>query len=128
MRLSYGKSEKLKSKKSIELLFTEGDSVSSFPLRFIYINNSSDSRIGVSVPKKKVPKAVDRNRIKRLMRESYRLNKSVFEEFNKTGILGMFLFVDRNEWSQEHLNMKMKKLAEKLKVKLENENLSNSNS
>ena len=131
MKLTYGKSEKLKSKKSIELLFNEGNSVASFPLRLIYFKNSNEEntcKIGVSVPKKKVPNAVDRNRIKRLMRESYRLNKILFNEFTNDGMVGMFLFVDKKEWSLEQLNIKIQKLAAKLNAKLDNENFSNSNS
>lgn len=130
MKLTYGKTEKLKSKKSIELLFNEGDSVASFPLRLIYVKNSIEddsSKIGVSVPKKKVPNAVDRNRIKRLMRESYRLNKILFNEFTNHGMMGMFLFVDKNEWSLDQLNIKMEKLAVKLNAKLDNEKISMSN-
>ena len=131
MKLTYGKSEKLKSKKSIELLFEEGNSVASFPLRFIFFKDLSGlkpSQIGVSVPKKKVPHAVDRNRIKRLMRESYRLNKNLFTDILDEGVVGMFLFTDRKEWPLEELNLKMKKLTEKLKKKLVFENLSNTNS
>lgn len=122
MKLTYGKSEKLKSKKSIELLFDEGNSVASFPLRFIYIKETvldEKSRIGVSVSKRKVPNAVDRNRIKRLLRESYRLNQELFSFMENKGFIGMFLFVDKKEWSLNHLNGKMKKIAAKLQEKIE---------
>ena len=62
------------------------------------------------------------------MRESYRLNKILFNEFTNDGMVGMFLFVDKKEWSLEQLNIKIQKLAAKLNTKLDNENFSNSNS
>ena len=61
MDFSYPKEEKLKSRKIIDLLFTEGKSVAKFPLRLMYvgINNDSDGSIkfGVSVSKKYFKKA-----------------------------------------------------------------------
>lgn len=78
---SFPKAEKLKSKKLIEKLFTEGKNVTNFPLKLIYVENSTGKDVpiktGVTVPKRKFKKAVDRNRIKRLLREAYRLNKHI---------------------------------------------------
>lgn len=77
---TYPKSEKLKSKKSIELLFTSGKKIYKFPFALIFIHeNHTDSlvKFGVSVSKRNFKKAVERNRIKRLMRECYRLNKNL---------------------------------------------------
>jgi len=79
MKYSYKKTEKLKSEKLITELFTSGNSVSAYPLRLVFLESSflEDVKIktGVSVPKKNFKKAVDRIRIKRLIREAYRLNK-----------------------------------------------------
>ena len=79
MSEKFPKKEKLKSKKLIEMLFNEGKSLSSFPIRLIFLEIESpmDARFktGVAVPKKNFKSAVKRNRIKRLVRESYRLNK-----------------------------------------------------
>ena len=89
----FPKKEKLKSKVLFESLFTEGKSVSRFPLKLIYLNTHFDDdakiKVGVVTPKKKFKKAVDRNRIKRLLRESYRHNKSLI--FNN--IEGNFAFL-----------------------------------
>ena len=74
--------EKLKGKKLIEQLFEEGRSVSAFPLRLVYMTtpfkDGAKVKTGVSVSKKSFKRAVDRNRIKRLMREAYRLNKTEY--------------------------------------------------
>ncbi|MEZ4852923.1 ribonuclease P protein component [Flavobacterium sp.] len=78
MKFNYPKNEKLKSHNTISLLFSEGKSVSKYPLRLVYVENPTAEeklQIGVSVSKKYFKKAVDRNRYKRLLRECYRLNK-----------------------------------------------------
>jgi len=68
---TYKKKEKLKSKKLIDQMFTEGQSVSAYPLRLIYLptvfNDDIIVKTGVSVSKRNFKTAVDRNRIKRLL-------------------------------------------------------------
>ncbi len=86
IRYTLGKNERLKSRKAIEQLFTSGKSFSVFPFRIIYvISTTNDGRqttketmlqAGFSVSSRNFKKAVDRNRIKRLMREAYRLQKN----------------------------------------------------
>ena len=75
MKLTYSKEEKLKSKKLIDALFSEGQSVAAFPLRLVYLETTFTETIlaktGVSVSKRNFKTAVQRNRIKRLLRESY---------------------------------------------------------
>jgi len=74
MNASYPKKEKLKSEKLISKLFLEGKSVSAYPLRMVYLKTTFDEAVkikaGVSVSKRNFKKAVDRNRIKRLLREA----------------------------------------------------------
>jgi ribonuclease P protein component len=79
-----GRSERLKSKKCISALFETGSSLSVHPIRLIYILKSSPDnspvKIGFTVPKKKFKRAIDRNLLKRRMREAYRLNKLLLED------------------------------------------------
>jgi ribonuclease P protein component len=78
------KSHKLKSEKSINRLFVKGKSLSRYPLRVIYhINLSSNSlipKITFTVSKRNFRRAVDRNLLKRRMREVYRINKQILTE------------------------------------------------
>ena len=85
----FPKNERLCLQKDIDRLFASGQSFVSYPLRIVYLPvsqvNASKSGISilVSVPKKHIRQAVKRNRIKRLIRESYRLNKNKISEHSK---------------------------------------------
>ena len=77
---SFPKQEKLKHKRLFDLLFAKGKSKYIYPIRLIWLVveeplNESPILAGVTVPKRSFPKANQRNRLKRQLRESYRLNK-----------------------------------------------------
>jgi len=99
MDFSYPKNEKLKSRKLIDLLFAEGRSVSKYPVKLIYLRTGlpKDAKIqaGVAVPKRNFKSAVKRNRIKRLLREAYRLNKHQVFNNSDGGFAFLFLYLGK---------------------------------
>ncbi len=117
MDTSFPKKEKLKSKKLIEQLFLEGRSVSVFPLRLVYYNTSFEDKTnvktGVSVSKKNFKNAVDRNRIKRLLREAYRLHKAEYFNNITTQYAFMVLYIGKDKPSLKEVETKMKLLFKK---------------
>jgi ribonuclease P protein component len=114
---TYNKKEKLKSKKLVEQLFAEGQSVTAYPLKLIYLPVDFDDSVllkaGVTVSKRKFKNAVDRNRIKRLMREAYRLNKAVIFNNITTQYALMILYIGNDGITFEVLDTKMKVLLNK---------------
>lgn len=122
MEFTYSKQEKLKSKKLIEQLFAEGQSVSAFPLRLVYLGTTFDDAViaktGVSVSKRHFKKAVDRNRIKRLLREAYRLNKASFFNNLSTQYAFMILYIGKEKPTYTQVEISTKRLFEKFLSKI----------
>jgi len=79
----------LKGNKNIELLFNSGKRVSSSYLHCVYLLNNEDSRFVVSVPKKNFSLAVDRNKLKRILREVVRKNSKELLSYGG----GWFMFI-----------------------------------
>lgn len=117
MNFKYPKNEKLKSKITIGLLFTEGKSVSKYPLRLVYKSGSFGEgekiKMGVSVSKKNFKKAVDRNYFKRILRETYRLNKHLLLDNLDQPYSFMFFYQTKDRLSYEEINTKTIQLFEK---------------
>jgi ribonuclease P protein component len=118
MNFSYPKGERLKSKITIGLLFSEGKSVSKYPLRLVYhsgsLGDTQQLKVGVSVSKKYFKKAVDRNYFKRLLRESYRLNQHLLKEQLSQPFAIMLFYQSKDRLSFEEINAKTIQLFEKL--------------
>ncbi|OYU79843.1 MAG: ribonuclease P protein component [Flavobacterium sp. BFFFF1] len=125
MDFSYPKKEKLKSRTTIDLLFSEGKSVSKYPLRLVYIPiNAVDGSeplfsAGVSVGKKYFKKAVDRNYYKRVLRETYRLNKHILTENLKTPYAFMLFYQTKDKLDYHQINVKMVQLLEKFHAQVD---------
>ena len=80
-KANFGRAEKLKSRKAIDALFQKGRSVVHIPIRVKYVvlpltDDNKTAQAGFTVSKKHFKRAVHRNRIKRLLREAYRLQKA----------------------------------------------------
>lgn len=90
MNYKLPKSERLHAEKEIKELFNEGSSFFLFPFKvqFFVKNQAADGTVKVlfSVSKKKIKKAVDRNFIKRRMKEAYRLNKNLLSALENKGV------------------------------------------
>jgi len=88
---TFKKEERLCSKKTIELLFSQGKGFYEYPFRVIWMNieltTSYPAQILISVSKKSMPHAVDRNLLKRRIREAFRKNKHSWYEFLDTAHL-----------------------------------------
>jgi ribonuclease P protein component len=99
-QFTLGKNERLKSRKLIEQLFKEGKSFNAFPFRVYYLlqvapltaTQKTMLQFGAGAGTKNFKRAVDRNRIKRLTREAYRLQKKPLEETLRTKAKDLSLF------------------------------------
>lgn len=119
-----GKKNRLKSRKAIDLLFKDGKSLNTFPFRIIYqfllvdvVTKAENLQAGFSASKRNFKKAVHRNRIKRLMRETYRLQKNELEQLllQKNKRLAIFiLYTGKEVPDYDLVNEKMNLILQKL--------------
>jgi len=117
-KFTYPKAEKLKSRNTIGLLFTDGKSVSKYPLRLVYMpmeeaDGEGMIKMGVSVSKKYFKRAHDRNYFKRVLRETYRLNKHIITDKLDKPYSFMFFYQAKDRLSYEEINTKTIQLFEK---------------
>jgi len=115
---SFNKKERLKNKRQIESLFSEGERFFEYPFNVIWQldpNSNSSLKMAVSVPKKKLPKATDRNKIKRLVRESFRKNKSIVLQPLEAKTIKLNLML---VYSQSNI-MSMTEIEDKISVTLQ---------
>ncbi len=112
------KAERLCSKKAIETLFASSDSksLSAYPIRAVFRNTEeADIRILVSVSKRRFRHAVDRNRAKRQLRETYRQNKHILAPVKQgTGLDIAFIWLTDKQQPSSLVSKKMVALLEKI--------------
>ena len=122
-RYTFGKKEKLCSKLVIDELFKSGRSFKEYPIRVIYKplkESDSTAKLLITVPKKRFGKAVSRNRIKRLIREAYRLNKSeLIEKWQTDGkyFALAFVYIGNDIPNYLELTSTIQRILETLKSK-----------
>ena len=121
-RNTFKKSERLCSRLLMDRLF-QGDnkSVSAYPLRAVFLPVSTDEQKGVSVlisvPKKRFHDAVDRNRVKRQIREAYRKQKHALiekMEEREQGLLIAFIYVSAQIESTAYIEKRLARLLDKI--------------
>ena len=113
--------ERLKGKKQIEQLFTSGHSVGAFPLRLVYLESDSTNKIGVSVSKKHFKNAVDRNRIKRLLRVAVKGSLTEILEGLDFKCVVMVLYVGKEMPTTHGLKPQFESLIKRFNKKQSNE-------
>ncbi len=122
MKQSFHKHERLKSKKQIEFLFKNGKHLNAAPIKVIYLiieKNSvhSSNKAMFVVPKKLFKDATDRNKLKRRMRECYRLSKQeliVHFEAKQQVVLTSFIYTQKTLEKYDQIKLGVTKLVQKL--------------
>ena len=117
--------EHLKSKRVIEQVYANGASVTSFPLRAVFIEQPQEvqeptAAILINVAKKRFRHAVDRNLVKRRIREAYRTSKHSFVEAlenNGKKMAVAIIYIDNKHNSTAFIRKKMARLLESILTK-----------
>ncbi len=103
MNQTFKKYERLNSKTTISELYQSGKHINAYPIKIVWKKDQFDDpatvKVVLSVPKRRFKKAVVRNRIKRLLKEAYRKNKTeLINELNKRELnISMFVIYHGKE-------------------------------
>ncbi|KKX49793.1 ribonuclease P protein component [Sphingobacterium sp. IITKGP-BTPF85] len=122
---TFKKNERLSSKKRIDNMFNNGKSFISYPLRVIYVSRLDDSvppvSVFISVRKRKIKVVPKRNRVKRVIKEVYRLNKYQFIELARAnrGLDIGFLYLHHEPLRYTDIEKALLKIAAKMKLLFE---------
>jgi len=116
-KYSFSKKEKLTGKKKIEGLFKKGSSfyLGDFQVRHLRSDDIGSHQILISVPKRNFKRAVDRNLLKRRIRESYRLNKQLIDNGAESSALFIgFIYLSKEILSFHDIQAQLIKCLERL--------------
>jgi len=110
---TFPKTERLHGKKITEELFSEGSYFYLYPYKVIYLYRADleNTQVLFTVPKRKFKTAVSRNRLKRQMKEAYRLNKQIIHDRN---YLLAFIYTPDKKQNKDLIHRRVKKSLEKL--------------
>ena len=117
---TFHKQERLCSSTQIDRLFSEGNrQISVFPVRLVWLltDDIDGIQVLISAPKRNFHHAVDRNRIKRQIREFYRTHSAPLKEtvaLKGKGMALAFLFNDNKLWDSDKLDQRLAQALEKL--------------
>jgi ribonuclease P protein component len=125
-RMTFSKDERLSSRKILSGLFEKGKVIIVSPFRLLWLQttlpSSTPVQIAFSVPVKNFRRAVDRNRIKRQIREVYRKNKSsvyALSESRKKQYALMIVFIGKVKPTFEEVESKLKLVLHRLEEDLQ---------
>ena len=105
MSETFPKQQKLKSRKDIKLLFEGGKTITKYPVKLLWLpSGAQETKTGVAVAKRNFKSAVARNKIKRLMREAYRLHKKEIDGRNKVVFTLLFIYIGKDVASFETID------------------------
>ncbi len=117
VRAKFPKKERLTQKRIIEELFKKGSSAHSYPLLVRYLNaeNNTNHKVLISVSKRNFKKAVDRNLLKRRIREAYRINKHLIANTD-TFLNIAIIYIGKEIHNYQEIESKLIKLVKRLPV------------
>lgn len=129
--LTLSQAERIAGKKQVDTLFGgHNHSLSAFPVRLVYVEQAlcdgeAQVKILVSVPKRYFKRAVKRNRVKRQLREAYRLNKHILLERLSSvpdrQMLLAFIWIDNRLYDSATVNQRVTGLLERLAERIDSE-------
>lgn len=123
MPLSFHKNERLCSRSLIDRLYSDGHRLMAFPysVQWMPVQDTEPCQVMIVAPKRKFHHAVDRNRVRRLTRECYRLRKNAFYDFlreHNICIVFSMVYIHNEIMSSEQLGHKMDKLIAALEKEI----------
>jgi len=116
-RFTFKKAERLSKEKTIQELFNRGSSFYLYPFKVVYMLNpdqaATSAQVLISVSSRNFPRAVDRNLIKRRVREAYRLQKEIIQYRSKKVVFA-FLYTSKTVLPFAEIRNKLFLVLEKI--------------